>query len=313
MGGGSQRDVDARVAQPPLDEGLTPSRDTERPQRCEFGRLRLSAYEPALPERAHEQDADAELVSQRQDRLLHVALQRVVRHLDGVDTAGGHEFGQFGERTGGVVGGTDQADQPSLPGVFEHRQMRAPGHQVVDLHHVDATAVPIDRAGQLGHPLVRRRSPHLVGDHHLLAFAVERVGEQALGRAVHRRGVDQPDANPECSVDELPMPAGRRGGLQPPPCAETDDRHAEPGSAEAPVLHLAPWCSPVTSSCPPDRPTRLTCAARVAGPVECLKHAWTTQRINVQWESPEAGYPESRTCFCKTGTATHKGSAACRL
>ena len=56
-----------------------------------------AAHELPLAERAHEQDAEAEFVGQRQDGALGLALGRVVGHLDGVDAAGGHELGEFTE------------------------------------------------------------------------------------------------------------------------------------------------------------------------------------------------------------------------
>ena len=49
---------------------------------------------------------------------------------------------------------SDQADQPPVPGGLEHRQVRGPGHQVVDLHEVDVASVPVHRAGQLRHALL---------------------------------------------------------------------------------------------------------------------------------------------------------------
>ena len=178
--------MDARVAQAPLDQGLSPGGDAEGTQRRELGPAGLPSHELSLAERAHEQDAEAEFGGERQDRALDLALGRVVGHLDGVDTAGGHELGEFAEGSRGVVGGSDQADQPLVPGGLEHRQVRGPGHQVVDLHDVDPAAVPFHRTGELCPALLRGRVQNLVGDEDLVALAVQRVGEQALGSAVHR-------------------------------------------------------------------------------------------------------------------------------
>ena len=74
MGGGGQADVHAGVAQAPLDQGLRPGGDTEGTQRRELGRAGLSAHELPLAERAHEQDAQAKVGGQRQDRALGLAL-----------------------------------------------------------------------------------------------------------------------------------------------------------------------------------------------------------------------------------------------
>ena len=82
------------------------------------------------------------------------------------------------------------------------------------------------------------RGPDLVGDEHLVALAVQRVGEQPLGVAVHRGGVEQPDACRDRGADQLAVPARGRGGLEPPPGAQPDHRHADPAPAQAPVLHV---------------------------------------------------------------------------
>ena len=234
----SPRDVHARVAQAPLDQGLPPGSDTERTQRLQLGQAGRPAHQLPLAQRAHEQDAEAELVGQRQDRALHLALHRVVGHLDGVDAAGGHQLGQLPEGRRRVVGGSDQANQPAVPGGLEHRQMRRPGHQVVDLHEVDPAAVPVHRAGQLRRALLFGRGPDLVGDDDLVAPAVQRAGEQPLGVAVHRGGVEPPDTRRDGGADELAVPARGRGGLQPLPGTEPDCRHADPPPAQAPVVHV---------------------------------------------------------------------------
>jgi len=145
-------------------------------QRGKLGRAGRPAYQRSLAERAHKQDAEAEVVGQRQDRALDLALGRVVRHLDGVDSPGGHELGQFAEGGRGVVSGSEQADQPPVPRGFQHRQVLGPGHQVVDLHEVDAAAVPVHRAGELRRALFRGGSPDLVGDDDLIPLAAESAG-----------------------------------------------------------------------------------------------------------------------------------------
>ncbi len=58
----------AQVAQAPLDQGLRSGGDPERAQRLQLGRARRPAHQPPLAERAHQQDAQAELAGQRQDR-----------------------------------------------------------------------------------------------------------------------------------------------------------------------------------------------------------------------------------------------------
>ena len=146
---------------------------------CRAGR---PARQLPLAERAHQQDAQAEVVGQRQDGALDLAVGRVVGHLHGVDAAGAHELGELAEGRRGVVGGADQADLPAVPGGLEHGQVRGPGHQVVDLHQVDPAAVPVHRAGQLRRAFLRGRGPDLVGDEDLVA-----PGRPARRRAAARR------------------------------------------------------------------------------------------------------------------------------
>ena len=165
-------------------------------------------------------------------------MYRIVGDLDGVDAAGAHDLSEIAEGSRRVVGGSDQADQSLVPGGFEHRQVRGPGHQVVDLHDVDPAAVPLDRAGELGPAFFRGRGPDLVGDDDLVALAVQRVGEQPLGRTVHGRGIDEPDAGPDGGIDQLVGPAVGGGSLEPPPGTEPDHRHIDPAPAQAPVLHV---------------------------------------------------------------------------
>jgi hypothetical protein len=62
-------------------------------ERRELGRVRLAPHQLALAQRAHEQHAETEVGGQRQDRALHLAVGRVVGHLDDLDAAGGHDLG----------------------------------------------------------------------------------------------------------------------------------------------------------------------------------------------------------------------------
>src|SRR6185312_8926570 len=63
LSGGGQGDVDSRVAQATLEQGLGPGGDAKGTQRCELGRAGRPARELPLAERAHQQDAEAEVVS----------------------------------------------------------------------------------------------------------------------------------------------------------------------------------------------------------------------------------------------------------
>jgi hypothetical protein len=67
-----------RSLRPPFDQGLGPSGDAEGTQRCQLGRAGRPAHELALAERAHQQDAEAEFVGQRQDGPLDLPVRRKV-------------------------------------------------------------------------------------------------------------------------------------------------------------------------------------------------------------------------------------------
>ena len=135
------------------------------------------------------------------------------------------------------MGGADQADLPAVPGSLEHRQMRRPGHEVVDLHEVDPAAVPGHRAGQLRRAFLRGRGPDLVGDDDLVARPSS-APASSRSASPYMGGVEQPDTCRDGGADEFSVPARGRGGLEPLPGAEPDYRHADPAPAQAPVLHV---------------------------------------------------------------------------
>ena len=129
-------------------------------------------HQLAFAERAHQQDSDTELVGQRQDRGLDLAVGGVVGHLDAVDAAAAHEVGELPEGRRRVVGSADQADQSPVPGGLEHRQLVGPGDQGMDLRKVDPATVPVHRAVQLGRAVLRRTRSGLVGDDNPVAPAL---------------------------------------------------------------------------------------------------------------------------------------------
>jgi hypothetical protein len=202
------------------------------------GRAGRPTRQLPLAERAHQQDAQAEFVGQRQDGPLGLALGWVVRHLHGAGPPGPHELGELAEGRRGVVGGADQAGQAPVPGRLEHRQVRGPGEEVADLHEAGPAAVPGHRAVQLGRALLSGRGPDLAGDEHLAALAVQRSGEQPPGVAVHRGGAGHRAAGRDRGADQLAVPARGRGGLEPPPGAQPHRRHADLAPAQVPVLHV---------------------------------------------------------------------------
>ena len=105
--GRGDRDRDPRVREDVLQERLRPGLD---PERCEVLGARRASDERAVAERAHHDDAEAELLGERQDRALDLALARVVRDLDRRDPAAAHDLLELAEGRRAVVRGADRAD-----------------------------------------------------------------------------------------------------------------------------------------------------------------------------------------------------------
>ena len=148
-------------------------------------------------ERAHDDDAEPELLGERQDLPLDLALARVERDLDRVDPPGSHDARELVERRGRVVGRTEEADAAGVPLALEPVEVLAPGDEVVHLLEIDAAAVEAElslelRAGPRRPTASRsswRRTPRSRRPR-------ERAAEHPLGASVHRRRVDEPSSRP---------------------------------------------------------------------------------------------------------------------
>ena len=101
-------------------------------------------------ERPHRDDAEPELLGERQDLALDLPLARVVRHLDRLDPAGPHDARELVEGRRLVVGRADEADVPGVALALEPRQALLPGDEIVDLLELDVAAVEGELVGSAG-------------------------------------------------------------------------------------------------------------------------------------------------------------------
>src|SRR5204863_5633593 len=108
------RDRAALIAQDPLEERLAPGLDAVLAERLELAGRWRTAYERAAAERSHDEDADAELLGEREDLALDLSLVRVVRDLDRLDAPGPHDCRELAEGGRAVVRRARQADDTRL-------------------------------------------------------------------------------------------------------------------------------------------------------------------------------------------------------
>ena len=172
----------APVGQDPLQERLRPGGDADA----------LEALGPragekaALREGPHDDDAQAELLRERKDPPLDVALHGVVGDLDRVDPPASHHPLELLERGALVVRRAEEANAVLLPLVLEPREVLLPGDEVVHLLEVHPTAEVAELRFELKAPLFLRGRPDLRCDEDVVAPAVDRLAEHLLGTAVHR-------------------------------------------------------------------------------------------------------------------------------
>jgi hypothetical protein len=109
-----------------------------------------TARPPAVASRAsqrpHRDHGDSELLGERQDARLALALGGVVRHLDGREAAGAKRRLKLGEGAAVVVRDADPAHLAAFAGLLEPGKVLPPGDEVVDLLDLDV-AVPLELAG----------------------------------------------------------------------------------------------------------------------------------------------------------------------
>src|SRR3954451_13943413 len=233
------RDGAARVAPRPLEESLAPRLDAVLAQRLELGGLRCPSDQGPAAERSHHEHADTELLGERQDLALDLALLRVVGHLDRLDAAGPHDLRELAERARAVVRRAGEPDDARVTQLLDVRELAVPRGQVVDLQEVDASAEEAQRAIGLVAALDRRLAPELRRHEGLVATALERRAEHLLGSAVHRRGVEPPRARGQRRVDHAPRAGDgvRAAHVERAPRTHPDDGQARPALAEWAMFH----------------------------------------------------------------------------
>ena len=147
------------VAEPVLEQRLRPRRDAELGQRRQIGGARRPTDQPAGGERSHQDHAEPELLGEREDAPLDLALVRVVRNLDGADPPGAHHRLQLVEGIGPPVRRSDDVDDALVTPSLELLQATAPRDEVVDLEDLDAPAeVARARRRSVARPRRRRAS-----------------------------------------------------------------------------------------------------------------------------------------------------------
>src|SRR5207245_4204971 len=147
-----------------------------------------------------EDDAEATALRQRQQLGLDLTLAGVVGDLDRLDASGLDDRRHPREVRRTPVRDADRANFALRLQLFEIRQVRLPGLEVVDLVEVDHAAVPLERAANLLAALARRAGPDLGRHGHVAPVLAQRLGQHALGRAIHRRGVAERGAVRETRV-----------------------------------------------------------------------------------------------------------------
>src|SRR6202011_3641468 len=111
---------------------------------------------------------------------LHVALARVVRHLDAIDTAAAHDRCQLVERTRVVVRRSEQRDLASVTKRLEPAKVITPRDEIVHLLDLDPALVEAQLAVELRAPLPHKRGPDLGCDDGLFATPTQGSAEHRL-------------------------------------------------------------------------------------------------------------------------------------
>src|SRR5215211_2175125 len=225
VAGRRDRHVHPLIRERPLDQRLGPGRYAEVPQRGECLRPWLPAQERPLAEGAHHEHGDPLLLRKRQDALLAVALERVQRHLHGFEMLRPQNPLELVECSRVVMRDTDSVDPARVSLRLEPRQVLLPRYEVVHLLDLDA-AEPLELPGELRPPLLDGARPDLGRDDRVLAPILERRGQRALGLPVHRRGIHDPSAGLERSLNHTPSEVWVASEAV--PGSEPDDRPQPP-------------------------------------------------------------------------------------
>ena len=216
------------------EERLRPGQPQRRQLRGWRGRDRGAG----AAERAHDDHAEAELLGERQQLALGLALARVERNLDRVDPPGAHDARELVEGAGRVVRRAEEADAAGVPLPLEPVEVLAPGDEVVHLLEVDPAREEAELVVQLGAALLDRAGPDLRRDERLVSPPGERAAEHALGAAVHRGGVDEPRSGVEGGADDgvRDLLLGVRQ-VEGRPGPEAHDGDLDAGAPEGSPLH----------------------------------------------------------------------------
>ena len=229
-----------------LEQGLSPGVDAERGQ---IGRARRAAQQGALAERAHDDDAEPELLGERQDAALDLALARVVRDLDRGDAAAAHHVLELVERRRAVVRRADLADLALVAQQLEQVEPLVRRERGCGPGRGRRAAVELDRALGLAARLGVVGRPQLGGHERLVAARAEALRQRSLGLAVHRRGVDERGAGVEGGGDDV---VASFRDVERLPRAHPDDRDLRSAGSElyaaamAAPSRAAPSCSSAT-------------------------------------------------------------------
>ena len=144
-----------------------------------------------------------------------------------------------------IMGDAEVADALFVLPLPKRREMRAPVDEVVDLHQVEARdAQKLHGLAHLGDAGLSPADPDLGGDERLLARRLhlrEEIADDAFGRAIHRRGIDDRAA----AFEERVQDAGERRSfldalpdVEALPGSQADDGQFLPGRRDLAALHL---------------------------------------------------------------------------
>jgi hypothetical protein len=179
-----------------LEQRLRPRRaaDIGRPPRQGLAGQRLRQV--ALAEWPVDDHAELALARQRQDALLDVAIECVVRDLHEVDRLRRHDFFDFGMPAALGRGDADVAQPPFPLHRQQQRQVLFPRQQVMHLQQIETRHAPqLARRLDLRHATRAAADPDLVGRKQPRRFdRLHGLTDHILGRSVHGRRIDQPAA-----------------------------------------------------------------------------------------------------------------------
>ena len=138
------------------------------------------------------------------------------------------------------MGGADGADGTGVLDSFQLRQVLAPVHQVVDLVEIDSPAEQPQRLLHLPSSVSDGCRPHFGCDECAIAPGLQRAGENVLGFAVHRRGVEETRPGAQRCIHDCAGVCLRAGAahVERAPRPHPDHGHVESGLPKASMLEF---------------------------------------------------------------------------